>query len=268
MPAAPTPHIADISSFLVEYIRQPSAGGGTTYGYEIYIPRAIENYVQRVENIRYDAPNGQHGVRVNELFSLFVEAAWELCRRGILRPGVSKRDGQSDGEGIGYCITLAGRIWLDSDSSVQVPDTSRMGRYFETFTEKFGKGFKQRSAEAVLCHRFGAYLSSCAMSGAAAESILLAVAIAKTGNEVETLAMYRAASGRKKITDKIVGQASQVIAEQFRLAGSLLSYWRDEASHGTASGISEIEAHDALARLLRFAQLVNDNWDELTKTSA
>jgi hypothetical protein len=44
----------------------------------------------------------------------------------------------------------------------------------------------------------------------------------------------------------------------------LLSYWRDEAAHGTASEISETEAHTALGRLVRFAQFASDHWNELT----
>jgi hypothetical protein len=102
------------------------------------------------------------------------------------------------------------------------------------------------------------------MCGAAAESILLAVAVAKSGNEAATLASYRTTNGRRRVSDGIVGQARQAIAEQFRSATGLLSYWRDEAAHGLASTISEIEAHEALARLLRFAQFATDNWDELT----
>ena len=92
------------------------------------------------------------------------------------------------------------------------------------------------------------------MCGAAAESILLAVAIAKSGDEGTTLSTYRTASGRRKVVDSVVGQTGQTIAEAFRSATGLLSYWRDEASHGMASTISEIEAHEGLARLLRFAQ--------------
>jgi hypothetical protein len=54
------------------------------------------------------------------------------------------------------------------------------------------------------------------------------------------------------------------LAGPFRSATGLLSYWRDDAAHGIASDISEIEAHEALSRLLRFSQLANDNWEELT----
>jgi hypothetical protein len=104
------------------------------------------------------------------------------------------------------------------------------------------------------------------MCGAAAESILLAVAIQKSGDEAATLTLYRTASGRRRVIEGIIGQARQTIAEPFRSATGLLSYWRDEAAHGLASAISEIEAHEALARLLRFAQFATENWDELTSS--
>jgi hypothetical protein len=42
------------------------------------------------------------------------------------------------------------------------------------------------------------------------------------------------------------------------------AHWRDETAHGIASNVSEIEAHEAIARLLRFAQFTCDNWNELT----
>jgi hypothetical protein len=106
------------------------------------------------------------------------------------------------------------------------------------------------------------------MCGAAAESILLAVATAKSGDEAATLAIYRAANGRRNVIEGVIGQARQTIAQPFRSATGLLSYWRDKAAHGLASTISEIEAHEALARLLRFAQFVTDNWDELTARQA
>jgi hypothetical protein len=101
------------------------------------------------------------------------------------------------------------------------------------------------------------------MCGAAAEAILLSVAIAKSADEKATMALYRSAGGRHKVIKSIVGQARAAIAGPFESATGLLSYWRDETAHGTASNISEIEAHDAVARLLRFAQFTCDNWDEL-----
>ena len=47
---------------------------------------------------------------------------------------------------------------------------------------------------------------------------------------------------------------------------ALLKYWRDEASHGGPSSISDNEAFTSLALLLRFAKFVRDRWGELTGT--
>ena len=93
---------------------------------------------------------------------------------------------------------------------------------------------------------------------------MLAIAVAKSGDEAATLRVYQAAQGRRKITDEIVGASRAALAGPFRSATGLLGYWRDDAAHGIASNISEIEAHEALSRLLRFAQFTNDNWAELT----
>lgn len=102
------------------------------------------------------------------------------------------------------------------------------------------------------------------MCGAAAESIMLAVAIAKTGDEAAVLKTYLAPQGRKRTIDRIIHGARPGIADPFKAATDLLSYWRDEAAHGTVSEISEIEAHTALGRLVRFAQFASNNWSELT----
>ena len=136
---------------------------------------------------------------------------------------------------------------------------------FGKFSSQFGSGFSQGAAEAVTCHRFDAYLGCCAMCGAAAESILLAVAIAQSGDEATTFALYRVANGRRKVIDRVVGQARPAIADPFRSATGLLSFWRDDAAHGLASTISEIVAHEALARLMRFAEFAAENWDDLTR---
>src|SRR5208283_1226627 len=63
----------------------------------------------------------------------------------------------------------------------------------------------QRATEAAKCHQFGNYLACCAMCGAAAESALLAIAIAKTSNEESVLREYRSGGGRQKVMAKIFG---------------------------------------------------------------
>jgi len=120
---------------------------------------------------------------------------------------------------------VIGRSWIEQGApDVFLVDPDRLSQMFDKLSPRFGPGFLPRATEAVRCHRFGAYLGCCAMSGAAAESILLAVAIAKSGDERTTLATYQTAKGRRRVIESIVGQAGQAIAGAFRNATGLLSY--------------------------------------------
>jgi hypothetical protein len=255
-------HIEDASAFIVDFIAKPRAV--ETYsgsGYDVYVPNVIAAYLVEIENIP------QHLVRdhqrARELTSFFFDAAWELCRRGVLRLGVPN-SGNTDNRG--FAVTNLGRSWITSGALVPIVlDTTRLSELFASLSGCLGVGFLQRANEAARCHAFSANLAACAMCGAAAESIVLAVAIAKIGDEGAVLKTYLAAHGRKRTIDGIVHGARAGIAEPFKAATDLLSYWRDEAAHGTASDISEIEAHTALARLVRFAQFTADHWGELTR---
>jgi hypothetical protein len=101
------------------------------------------------------------------------------------------------------------------------------------------------------------------MCGAATESIVLAIAIAKHDEET-VLKTYRTAQGRSRVENMIIGQASKSVQTEFKNYTVLLKYWRDEAAHGKQSDISDNEAFTALAILLRFAHYAHDRWDELT----
>jgi hypothetical protein len=94
--------------------------------------------------------------------------------------------------------------------------------------------------------------------------LLLATAISKTGDEHQVLRDYATAGGRRRVEKLLIGQAQRALQEEYRGYTSLLKYWRDEAAHGKASGITNNEAYTALAHLLRFAMFVNDHWNELT----
>jgi hypothetical protein len=233
----------------------------------MYIPNVIRSYVQSHEGLH---PHFDHAAqnRVYDLSPHFYAAAWELCRRGIIRPGVRRMGEQdtSDGSaGNGYSITPFGRTWLaESDRDDFVPtEPGRFASMLRPFQSRLGPGFYERAQEAVRCYGAHAYLACCAMCGAAAESILLAVAVAKKGEE-EVLRMYASAQGRSRVENNIVlGQVRDELRREFRSFTSLLKYWRDEASHGKASKITDTEAYTSLALLLRFAQYVNDHWDEL-----
>jgi hypothetical protein len=102
------------------------------------------------------------------------------------------------------------------------------------------------------------------MCGAAAESILLALAIAKSGDEDATIREYTGGSGRKRTIDALVGQQPNRIQGEFRSSMNILSYWRDDAAHGMASPISAAEAEVAMQQLLRLSQFADRRWDEFT----
>lgn len=100
------------------------------------------------------------------------------------------------------------------------------------------------------------------MCGAAAESILLATAIAKAG-EATVLSQYNT-SGDRRVENIILGKVRQEIRDEYMGFMTLLKYWRDQAAHGKVSGIKDNEAYTSLALLLRFAIFVNDHWAEFT----
>jgi hypothetical protein len=261
------PTIDDAMAFLVDYVKQPRPSTGySSFGYDVYLPNVVATYVIEIERSTEHFSMIYNGARSKQLSPLFYEAAWELSRRGILRPGVRQFGGQPDGSSEGYSLTTRGRDWLQNVAGdvLVLLEPTRLGQTFQSLAGRLGPGFLQRANEASRCHAFGLNLACCAMCGAAAESILLAIAIAKSTQEDATMRLYRSSQGRRKVTDLVVGAARKEIADPFRSATGLLSYWRDDAAHGAASRISEIEAHEALSRLLRFAQFANDNWADLT----
>jgi hypothetical protein len=261
------PH-EDAMALLVRWMRELDSGDNVNYeryGYEIYLPGLLTRFLLTDRKMLHsDAEREMY-----ETVSDFYAPAWDLCRRGILRPGIRKYGAQATdagNAGNGYSITPFGRQWLrEADRDTFVPtEPERFAQVLARFRERFGAGFQSRGQEAVRCYGAHAYLACCVMSGAAAESILLSTAIAKKGNEEEVLKAYRATGGRKKIEDLLLGQAQANIREEYRGLSSLLKYWRDEAGHGTASAINDNEAFYALALLLRLAVFMHDNWGALT----
>ncbi|WP_315827838.1 hypothetical protein [Bradyrhizobium sp. SZCCHNG3015] len=103
------------------------------------------------------------------------------------------------------------------------------------------------------------------MAGAAAESILLAAAVAKSGDEAKMLKTYETGGGRARITTYVAGQARSAVQRQFVAALHILHYWRDDSAHGQQTTISEVEAYSAISELLRLSQFVSDHWVDLTR---
>jgi hypothetical protein len=172
--------------------------------------------------------------------------------------------------GNGYSITPFGRRWLaEADKDMFVPaEPGRFAEMIAPYAEVFGSGFQQRTNEAIGCYGAHLYLACCVMCGAAAESLLIHLAIAKDGDEEAVLTKYRAANGRRTIENIIIGQPqSQAMKRDFEVCFSLLKYWRDEAAHGRKSEITENEAYTSLGLLLRCAQFAKDNYQALTASS-
>lgn len=256
----------DAFHFIVRVLRENMMPDmGSSYGYEVYLPNIIRHYLTSVSKM--DHGDSQRHFR--SVSPPFLAAAWELARRGILRPGVKEIGQQATDEGsagCGFSVTPAGKKWLKEAGQYDfVPiEPGRFSRLLDSFAPQFGQGFQERAQEAIRCYGANVYLACCAMCGAAAESILLAVATAKKGSAEEVERMYLASGGRRRVEQFILGQQPKPIQEEFVGYMSLLKYWRDAASHGRRSGIADNEAYTALAVLLRFAQFANDRWGELT----
>jgi hypothetical protein len=234
----------------------------STYGNDIWITTIVrEHYWAKT---RTD-PNSL----TPENFVPFYDAAWELWRIGVLRPGPYAPMGMgsiggSVYSGDGYSVTEFGHAWLADPERQAAGDPSRMAEIFSSLEKRYGSGFAQRATEGIRCHRAGNYLAACVMAGAAAESILLAVAIAKVGDEVRVLKDYASAGGRGRVTKMVVSGKSGSVERTFEAALHVLHFWRDDAAHGVATPISEVEAYASLTQLLRLAQFCSDRWADLT----
>lgn len=242
-----------------------------SYGHELYIPNLIFQCLHEVmAEDRSRNPSAMRSYAVNPHqpeAAPFYDAVWTLCRHGILRPDPPNPNANGLDSGQGFTITSYGKKWLDEVSGYEcVPaEYGRFSQLLSGHSQRFGDGYHSRSQEAVSCYRAHTYLACCAMCGASAESIMLALAIAKNGSEDAVLREYKSANGRSKIENMVIGQQKDRVKQEFLNFTSLLKYWRDTAAHGARSTIGEEEAFTSMLILLRFARFADENWDELIK---
>jgi hypothetical protein len=253
--------------FIAEVMRTGSRNMGSQYsdyGYDIYLPTVLHLYgVHRLHLSRQEFQAENQAVQSS--WPAFADAAWVLSRRGVLRPGVREFRGQGTDAGQGYSITGAGRAWLRDNKALLVPsDPSRFADAIEKYAKRFGLGFHRRAIEAIKCHEAGSYLATCAIAGAAAEAALLDIAAAKKGDREAVVATYLSRSGRKEITGLVLAGLVEPLNGQLRVLLDLLSFWRDTAAHGMDHDYTEVEAYDALSKLLRLAILTGERWTEIT----
>jgi len=259
--------LEDASKILIKFLRYPDHGSFGKYGYDVYLPHLLITYFRK-KGLSASEPEK----KLQEVSPIFYAAGWELCRRGILRPGINKYGAQatdSGNAGDGYSITPFGQKWLqEAGHDDFIPtEPERFAEMLAPYAGKFGSAFHERAQEAIRCYGAHAYLACCAMCGAATESIILTIAIEKENDEKEVLKKYLSANGRRHIENILIGKASKPLQDDYRTYSTLLKYWRDEAAHGKASNIKDNEAYTSLALLLRLAMFINDNWKELVKNT-
>ena len=221
----------------------------------MWLPELVINHVpQRDRGTSWASPEHVETSRP------FYEGAWELCRRGILRPGIREYGGQATGDGEGFCVTRHGRRWLRDHGKDQVSpiQTDRFINLLSQHAAQFGAGFQSRAIEAVKCYQAGLSMAACAMCGAAAESVLLALGAAKAKPEEDVVRTYSGRDGRRKTEDIVVRGSKDHVQRAFRGYMELLKYWRDEAAHGLPSELSDDEAFVALIVLARLARFASD----------
>ena len=234
-------------------------------GADLYLPDVAKNYWVPILSRTGKFIDGMDRVPEEKILP-FYDAVWELCRLGVLRPGTFAPMGLGHPTSFGdhYVITAFGGAWLKDASQRAFLDPSRLGTTLAAFATRFGDGYAQRATEAVKTYRNGNWLAACVMAGAAAESILLAVAIGKTSDEKKVLTTYNGAGGRSRTTKLVAHGTTASIQQTFETALGVLHYWRDDAAHGVATTLGETEAHEALSRLLRLAQFTDKYWTQFT----
>jgi hypothetical protein len=198
----------------------------------------------------------------------YFDAAWALVRRGVLRPAPVPQGADVSTVGTTFAVTSYGRAWLERAGDVLPADAGRQGQLLAAHGARLGAGYHARSQEAVACYHAQAYLACCVMCGAAAESITLALAVARAAaagrNEASVLAEYRRTAGRSAIERLLTAGRNAHVQRELPTFLGLLNYWRDEAAHGAGPVVAEDEASLALLLLLKYAIFADTRWEELT----
>jgi hypothetical protein len=237
-------------------------GQGQGHAGDLWIPHVVQGYWQSLpKQVASEDLEDRH-------FQPFYDAAWELCRIGVIRPGEFAPRGWATDAGLfagdTFSITRFGRAWLKDASLRPIADPSRLSHVLQAFADRLGGGYAQRATEAVRAYRTGNYLAASMMCGAAAESILLALAIAKIRDEAKVLVEYNTTGGRRRLTKRVCANVSTAVGAQLEASLQPLGRWHDGAGHASVTTLSEMEAHIGLTDLLRLSQFAHDHWAELT----
>ena len=246
----------------------PNDPNPAKFGYEVYLPKLSTSFLEsrltpeeRRDHTKRTAFLSKHRKHVE---CAFAEVAWNLSLRNILRPGALHEGAQvtdAGNAGFGFCLTETGRAWVAARATqpepAPLPSEGRATKLVQDLASVFGGGFLQRALECLLCYRTCAYFAACAMAGAAAESILLGLGFEVFGEE-STLAWYRRSRGRSELAKRLFSRLPAGIGDELTAYLGVISYWRDECSHGEERGVGEPESFIAWTYLLRLATRLRD----------
>lgn len=255
VPDPPTPEVAHeriVRELLKAAHRKPAIHD--QFDYDLDLLELDRRYYEENGGTSYTRP----------VFTLhlgvFLDATWELCRLGIVRPG--RRLSADEARGLRFTLTESGRQQL-LDASAQGLVTvagAAIVKELEQHTARFGEAFIERVKDAVTSHSAGAHLACCAMCGAAAETILLSLAIALGGDEDEVLKEYLSRSGRAALMKRIKARLSHSDSLQLETYAKPLDYWRDAASHGLPARVLSGTAFQNLQLVRHLAHFVAGRW--------
>jgi len=261
------PDREDLITYILATLRTQPLTIGRTDGFDVYLSNTIYSFLQQEAGIgsTHQIPEGVQPVIEHELVPRIQDAVWELCRRGLLRPG-NKTAGILGTDGgthdfQGFSLTKEGKEVVSNSDDYIHTEPGGYGALLEVYRPQFGDVFMQRAMEAARCFNGMTYFACCVMCGAAAEAILFQLAVSKTSEE-EATKKYQEYGGRKELIKMIVDDSTYTKGK----FGKLLDWfveWRDLAGHASPEPIGSDEARLCLRELILFARFVRDNWPKL-----
>ena len=207
--------IDDAQSFIIEHLTNPPTynfySRSQDFGYNLYLENVIREHSNKNQSMSGQRPlvDREFNSLSSKLMPIFMDAAWNLCQMGILRPGTAGHGSEPGRNGGGYSVTTFGRIWLSEKNNTITADPFRLTQLFNQFQSLYGKNYFRRAQEAMRCFQSGIYLACCVMCGAAAESILLEAAFQLEDPE-KVLEKYLARNGRRDIENMVFGKTKKI----------------------------------------------------------
>jgi len=83
---------------------------GKTYDFDVFLPYMMD----WVLNVPHSKDEDESFAPTHDLELLYMDAAWDLVRKGLLRPGprATNSEGVGGDYGKGYSLTQEGRAWI------------------------------------------------------------------------------------------------------------------------------------------------------------